>query len=202
MATFNPAFDTYIAQAPAFAQPILSHLRDLVHRAVPDAEEIIKWRAPHFDCKGPLCNMAAFKQHCAFGFWKAKLMEDPQGLLGENAGTAMGQFGRITSLADLPPDEVIIAYLHQAATLNEAGLKVAKKPVDRTNLVVPQELLDALAQHPAAMAVFEAFSYTHKKDYAEWISEAKTEATKQKRIETAIEQLAEGKTRHWKYQKG
>jgi uncharacterized protein YdeI (YjbR/CyaY-like superfamily) len=146
--------------------------------------------------------MAAFKKHCAFGFWKASLMTDPQKIL--TAGSeAMGQMGQIKSLADLPPDEVLIAYLREAVELNEKGVKLPAKPkgAEKKELPVPEYLVAALEGNSKAAETFENFSYSHKKEYVEWLTEAKTEDTRDKRLATAIEWLAEGKSRHWKYAK-
>ncbi len=119
--------DAYIAKAAPFAQPILSHLRELVHRADPQATETIKWGFPHFEHKGILCSMAAFKEHCTFGFWKAELMTDPEHVLAGVGKTAMGHFGRIQNLDDLPRDDVLVAYIQEAARLNETGAKAPQR---------------------------------------------------------------------------
>jgi uncharacterized protein YdeI (YjbR/CyaY-like superfamily) len=192
--------DAYIAKAAPFAQPILEHLRGLVHKACPHAEEAIKWGFPHFITHGEnLCNMAAFKQHCAFGFWKGRLLEDKPGIIETGEKNAMGSLGRITSLKDLPADKVLIAYIKEADRLNEQGIRIAKAPVVKKELVVPEVLTAALKKNKAAQKVWESWSYSHKKEYAEWISEAKTEATRGKRLAQAVEQIAEGKDRNWKY---
>lgn len=201
MPTLDPRIDAYIERAAPFAQPILKHVRKLVHKAVPEIVETIKWGMPAFEYKGPLAGMAAFKQHCTFGFWKAKL------IVGEDRdveSTAMGSFGRITSRKDLPSDKVLLEYLKKARELNEAGIKVAKpKPKTKEQKVVdvPDYFLRALRTNKKALQAFEAFSYSHRKEYVEWITEAKREETRAKRIETALEWLAEGKSRNWKYEK-
>ena len=141
--------------------------------------------------------MASFKQHCALGFWKQSLMEQ-DAFPAEK--TAMGSFGRITSVKDLPSDKVMIGLIHQAVELNEKGVKVAKKPVEKKELVVLKDLTAALGKNKTAKAAFEKFSYSHKKEYVEWIEEAKTEATRNKRLATTVEWLSEGKSRNWKYE--
>jgi uncharacterized protein YdeI (YjbR/CyaY-like superfamily) len=195
MAKKDPRVDAYIAKSADFAKPILTHLRKLVHTAVPDIEEDMKWSFPHFMHDGMVCSMASFKSHCAFGFWKASLV------LGDNGEAgAMGHFGRITSLKDLPPDKTIIGYVKKAARLNEEGIKVPKKPAaPRVALKVPDDLTAALRRNKQARDAFEDFTYSHKKEYVEWITEAKTDATRQKRLETAVAWIAEGKRRNWKY---
>jgi uncharacterized protein YdeI (YjbR/CyaY-like superfamily) len=194
--------DAYIAQSAPFAQAILQHLRALIHKAVPQVTETIKWGMPFFEYEGPLCNMAAFKQHCAFGFWKASLMKDPQGLLQQMEKSAMGHLGRIRSLEDLPADKVLLAYIKEAAALNKQGVKAAPKaPKVQEELEVPDDLKKALARNKAAAKTFQDFSYSNKKEYLEWITEAKTEDTRIKRLHTAIEWMAEGKPRNWKYMK-
>jgi uncharacterized protein YdeI (YjbR/CyaY-like superfamily) len=192
--------DGYIENSADFAKPILNHLRELIHTACPDVEEKWKWSFPNFDYKGPFCNMAGFKQHCSFGFWKASLMRDEHKIL--NAGNeAMGQMGRLKSLEDLPPDDVMIAYIKEAKELNDKGIKRPSKPksTEKKELVIPEYLTTALEENAQAQETFESFSYSHKKEYVEWITEAKTEETRNKRLEKTIEQMSAGKSRHWKY---
>jgi uncharacterized protein YdeI (YjbR/CyaY-like superfamily) len=203
MPNTDPRIDAYIEKAADFAKPILQHLRSLVHKACPQVEETVKWSFPHFDYKGEMmCSMASFKQHCVFGFWKAALMKDP--LLVETAKSevAMGHLGRITSLKDLPGDKKIIAWIYEAMELNDKGIKVIKAPAKPLqNIEVPDYFLKAIKKNTAAKIVFEAFSPSAKKEYVMWLEEAKTEATRLKRLEQAIEWIAEGKQRHWKYMK-
>ena len=195
--------DAYIAKAAPFAQPILSHLRELVHRADPQATETIKWGFPNFEYKGILCSMAAFKEHCTFGFWKAELMTDPEHVLAGVGKTAMGHFGRIQNLDDLPRDDVLVAYIQEAARLNETGAKApqraaAARPVE---LETPEYLLQALRANEAAEKTFAAFSPHKKREYVEWLVGAKTEKTRTLRLATAVELMSEGKELNWKYAK-
>lgn len=201
---YNEQYDLYIEKSQGFAQPILRHLRDLVHKAYPEVEEKMKWSFPNFEYKKSiLCSMASFKQHCAFGFWLGAIMEDPDKILNSSGESAMGQLGRITKLSDLPSDEILIRYLHQAMDLIDKGVKMPKKDTSQKeyNLEIPTALKLALEQNDKAMATFENFSNSNKKEYIVWINEAKTEATKQKRLETTIEWLEEGKIKNWKYVK-
>lgn len=202
MTSRSRKIDAYIDNAADFAKPVLMHLRELVHQACPDVEEGWKWSFPHFMYKGAiLCSMAAFKQHCSFGFWKSSLMADPDHIFAEEERNGMGHLGKIATLKDLPKDAVLKKYIKAAMQLNEEGAKVQKKPApDKKELVTPDDLLQALKANKAAKLTYDAFSYTNKKDYVEWITEAKTEATRLKRLTQAIEWMAEGKTRHWKYQ--
>lgn len=203
MPTTDKRIDTYIEKKADFAKPILKHLRELVHKACPDAEETIKWGMPFFDYKGSvLCAMAAFKEHCSFTFWKAKLMKDPEGILQVAERHAMGNFDRITCLKDLPSDKILIAYIKEAAKLNEDDVKLPpRKKAVPTELKMPADFAAALKKNKKANTVFENFTPGKKKEYIEWITEAKTEPTKMKRIETAVEWIAEGKSRNWKYQR-
>ncbi len=193
----DPRVDAYIGKSAPFAQPILEHIRSLVHKGCPEVEEQLKWGFPNFVYHGILCNVAAFKKHCAFGFWKGKLV------LGEGAGSrdAMGHFGRITSLNELPSDKAILRYIRTAMKLNEEGVpsptRVRKK--EKTPLRIPSYLKAALARNTRARRTFEDFSYSHKKEYVEWITEAKTDETREKRLKTALEWMAQGKGRNWKY---
>ncbi|MBK9671220.1 MAG: YdeI/OmpD-associated family protein [Bacteroidetes bacterium] len=204
MATKDKRIDTYIAKSPLFAQPILTHMRILIHKACPEVIETIKWGMPFFDYKGPMFNFAAFKAHCVGGFWKAKLLKDEHNYLGErknNGGEAMGHLGRMTSLKDLPPDKVLIDFIKQHMKLNETGINVEKKVVVKKELVLPQELEVALSKNKKAQTHFEQFTTSQKGEYADWIAEAKTAATKQKRLADAVEWISEGKIRNWKYLK-
>lgn len=198
MPSTDPRIDAYIEKAADFAQPILIHLRKLIHKSCPDVAETLKWSMPSFEYKGILCNFASFKQHCTFGFWKQSLMETDA--FPKNK-TAMGSFGRITSLKDLPSDKVMIGLIHQAMDLNDKGVKIPKKPATaQKELIVPDDLAKALSKNKKAKSAFESLSYSHKKEYVEWITEAKTEPTRLKRLATTLEWLAEGKHRNWKYE--
>jgi uncharacterized protein YdeI (YjbR/CyaY-like superfamily) len=203
MKTTDNRIDAYIAKAQPFAQPVLNHMRSLVHKACPEVTETIKWGMPSFDYKGPYFSFAAFKNHCVFGFWKARLLKDPKGFLGErkiDGGDAMGHFGRVTGLKDLPPDKVILDFLKQAKKLNDDGIKLPlKKKAPARPIKIPDYFTDALKKNKKALATFDAFSPSHKREYLEWITEAKTEATREKRLEQAMEWMAEGKPRNWKY---
>ncbi|RBQ08776.1 YdeI/OmpD-associated family protein [Pedobacter miscanthi] len=194
--------DQYIINSAEFAIPILDHLRNLVHKADARIEEKMKWGMPFFDYKGTVCHMASFKNHCAFGFWKGSLINDEYGIFKERS-EAMGLLGKITSFDDLPADEILIAYIQQAIKLNEDNIKLPPKPksTEKKELIIPGYLMEALNEDPEALAVFQNFSPSNKKDYVMWLEEAKTEATRLKRLETTLEWLAEGKTRMWKYKK-
>ena len=194
--------DDYILKAQPFAQPILMHLRKLVHAASADVKETIKWGMPFMEYKGPLCNMAAFKAHCSFGFWKAALMEN-SGELAKNQNTAMGHLGRITSLKDLPADKKIIALIKEAVELNEKGIKIAakEKKGKTIEIATPDYFIIALKKNKKAFEIFEAFAPSHRKEYNSWIMEAKTDATRNKRMVQAIEWIEAGKGRNWKYEK-
>src|SRR5437868_75375 len=194
----NKKVDTYIAKSADFAKPILTHLRELVHKACPEVEEVIKWGFPNFDYKGVMCNMAGFKQHCSFGFWKASLMNDPKGLLQANDKGGMGNFDRITSLKDLPSDKILLDFLRQAVALNELGVrrKVKVTPKGTKTIDTPDYFEKALKKNKIARDIFENFAYSHRKEYIQWFEEAKTEETRSKRIAQAIEWISEGKGRN------
>ena len=196
MAGKNPRVQSYIKNAAPFARPILKHFRKIVHSAGPEIEETIRWQSPHFDHKGPLCYMAAFKNHCAFGFWKNRLV------FGNQPGNdeAMGQFGRIASIQDLPNDKVLINYVRKAAEINARGAKPsARRQSKPRKLSVPADLKSALQKNAKAHKTFEGFSYSHKKEYVDWITGAKRDETRQRRLKTAIQWLAQGKPQNWRY---
>lgn len=203
MAKTLPRIDEYIATSEAFAQPILTHIRKLVHLACPEVEEAWKWSFPHFDYKGMMFSMAAFKQHCSVGFWKASLLSDPHKIINANGKTAMGHLGQIKSLSDLPTDDILISYIKEAMQLNEAGSKLApkQKVSEATMPETPDYLQEALTKNVAAATTFQNFSPSNRKEYILWLTEAKTEDTRNKRLQTTLEWLSEGKIRNWKYLK-
>ncbi|TWJ02436.1 uncharacterized protein YdeI (YjbR/CyaY-like superfamily) [Mucilaginibacter frigoritolerans] len=201
MEQYDSRVDAYIAKAAPFAKPILEYIRQLVHETSPQITENIKWGFPFYEYKGVLCNMSAFKQHCALGFWKVALLNDPGSVLKRGDGTA-GSFGPITTIADLPAKEILTDFIRQAMALNENDVKVPvkKAPVEKKAVPeTPDYFLDFLADHPNAKLTFESFSPSHKREYVEWIVDAKTDATRLKRMQTALEWLSEGKSRHWRY---
>jgi uncharacterized protein YdeI (YjbR/CyaY-like superfamily) len=193
--------DAYILKAQPFAQPILNHLRALVHHACPDVVETMKWSMPHFDYKGAMCHMASFKQHASFGFWKASLMKDATLMQNAAKENSMGHLGRITSLKDLPSDKKLISYIKEAMKLNDAGVKVDRKLAVKKELVVPDYFMAALKKNLLAKETFDAFTVSCKREYVDWITDAKTEATRIKRMTQALEWMQEGKKRNWKYEK-
>jgi uncharacterized protein YdeI (YjbR/CyaY-like superfamily) len=200
MGRYDKRIDAYIAKSADFAKPILTHLRDVVHEACPEVEETLKWSHPHFMYKGMLCGMQAFKAHCALGFWKGSLI---MGKAEVRNADGAGQFGRITSLKELPSKKVLVGYVKQAVRLNEEGVSVpkpAKKAAKPKPVVVPDELAVALGKNKKAQAAFDALSPSHRREYTEWIAEAKREETKTRRVIQAIEWISEGKSRNWKYQ--
>jgi uncharacterized protein YdeI (YjbR/CyaY-like superfamily) len=196
----DPRVDDYIRKSAPFARPILQHLRAVVHEACPDCVEEIKWSFPHFTYKGMLASMASFKEHCAFGFWKGALVVGEAAKDGK-AAEAMGQLGRITALSDLPSKATLIKWTRKAAALNDQGIKAIREKTPKPAFAVPADLTAALKKNNKARTVFAAFAPSKQRDYVEWITEAKTDATRSKRLTTAVEWLAEGKSRNWKYER-
>jgi hypothetical protein len=197
MAKRDPRVDAYIAKQGSFARPVLEYVRAVVHEGCPGVNETLKWNVPSFEYQGILCGMAAFKAHLQVGFWKHDLV------VGARM-SGMG-FGRITSVDDLPPRAKFVAYVKKAAKLNEQGVKApwmiarekkrsAKKPIP-----MPADFRAALGRNRKAKAVFDGFSPSHKREYLEWITDAKQETTRGRRIAQSIEWIAEGKARNWKY---
>jgi len=193
-----PGVDAYIAKSAEFARPILEQLRAIVHATCPEVEEGIKWGMPFFSYRdSPMCHMAAFKQHCSFGFWLSK------DVTGGNVGDGMGQFGKLASPKDLPPKKELAALLRKAMALNEAGVKhVRTKAGGKPPSAPPEDLATLLAkrQHAAARKNWAGFPPGAQREYIDWITDAKTDATRQKRLATTLEWLAEGKRRNWKYE--
>ncbi|HVM75157.1 MAG TPA: YdeI/OmpD-associated family protein [Candidatus Saccharimonadales bacterium] len=200
----DPRVDAYIEEAAPFAQPILTHLRELIHQGCPRITESVKWGMPFFIQQDViLCHMAAFKQHCAFGFW-GKEMQQALAKDGRKSSEAMGTLGRITSVKELPSDKILLTYMRQATELVERGQRT--KSIDRPAkrklkpVVIPAELTSALKKNKLAAKAFAAFPTGKQREYAEWIAEAKRPETKQKRLAQAIGWIAQGKSRNWKYE--
>lgn len=198
MGKIDPRVDAYIARAAPFAQSILSWLRETVHKACPEVEETIKWGMPYFTYRGMLAGMAAFKAHCAFGFWRW------QDLNGTAASSdAMGQFGRITTVSDLPSRAALMRLIKQAMVLNDSGdRKAVRKPAaPRPAPQSPPDLEAALRKNAQARAAYQRLSPSHRREYVEWLEEAKRDETRKRRLATTIEWLSEGKSRNWKYER-
>ncbi len=199
MASRDPRVDAYVEKSADFAKPILTHLRETVHSAAPSAQETIKWGMPFFTYNGRiLCSMASFKAHCAFLFWKGSQVVEQS---ANRSDEAMGQFGRITKVSDLPSKKALTGYIKKAMALHEeiAESPPRPKPKARPPIPMPAPFKAALAQSKKASAAFEKLSPSHRREYLEWIAEAKTDATRDKRIATAVEWISEGKSRMWKY---
>jgi hypothetical protein len=193
MVTRLGAVDAYIAKAPPFARPILERIREAFHAGAPEVVEAMKWGVPSFEYKGPLGNMAAFKEHVRWGFWKSKLMKDPE-------ATGIGA-KKVTDVSELPPKRVLVEYVREAVRLNDAGAKVARGARKAVTVKVPADFQKALAGNRGALENFKDFAPSHRREYVEWIEEAKKDETRQKRIATAVEWIAEGKSRNWKYER-
>jgi len=193
--------DAYIEKSAPFAKPILIRLRKIIFQSCPDVKESIKWSFPNYEIYGSmLCSMAAFKEHCSFGFWKASLLKDEDGILKLAERNAMGHLDRLTSATDLPSDKILISYIREAALLNKNKVKVVRpKTAPKKELPLPDIFRTALKKNRKAQKLFETFSPSQRREYIEWITEAKTDATRESRLATAIEWIAEGKVRNWKY---
>lgn len=187
MAARDPRIDDYIERAPAFAKPILTRIRKAVHAGCPQATETLKWRTPTFEYKGILCGMAAFKAHCVLGFWKAALMKTPVR-------------DRFESIEDVPSEAALVTLVREAAALNESGIKAPRaNKAPRKPLAAPADMISAIRKNKRAQATYDAFSPSCRREYIEWITEAKTDETRHRRLATAVEWMAEGKARNWKY---
>ena len=201
----DPQVTAYIEAAEDFAQPILNHLRQLIHKNCPGVVEAIKWRIPHFDYKGDfMCVLAAAKNHCSLTFMKSEFMTDPRFAGGKKVKAGQRFLSKITSMSDLPSDKELSAFIKEAMELNEKGVKLDKtakaKPGSSKPLETPGYFVEALATNPAAKEVFETQSASFRKNYITWLESAKTDATRQQRIDEALAWIAEGKGRFWKYE--
>jgi uncharacterized protein YdeI (YjbR/CyaY-like superfamily) len=197
MGARDPRVDAYIAKSADFAKPILKRLRAEVHAVCPDVIEELKWSSPHFNYKGMFCMMAGFKKHCIFGFWKHKLVVGP-----DAPGNAWARFQQLTSVDDLPSSRVLAGYLKKAMRLNDEGIAIQRKPRKAAKPVrVPADLAAALKKDKKAQAAFADFSPSHRREYVEWITDAKAADTRARRLAQAAEWIADGKSRNWKYER-
>ncbi len=197
MGTRDKRIDAYIAKAAPYARPILRHLRAVIHEGCPDVEETLKWGMPNFTYHGILCGFAAFKAHAVFGFWRGTLIVGK-----DHAKTqeAMGQFGCLASLKDLPNKRVLLGYVKEAMRLNEQGIKTPPKHKPRKKaLPTPADLAAGLRKSAKAKAAWAEFSLSARREYLEWITEAKRAETRAKRLKTTLTWVAQGKQRNWKY---
>ena len=204
MGSRSNAVSTYIRKSQPFAQPILTHLRELIHDTCPGVEETIKWGMPHFVYRNAgLCHMAGFKAHAAFGFWKHGLLAGGPGAAAGLNRTGMGSFGRLTSLEDLPGRRALAALIRRAMKLNEQGVKrpTRSKPGRPVVVRTPPWLMAALRRNATALATYQGLPPGHRREYVQWLTEAKTDGTRAKRLATAVAWLSEGKRRNWKYEK-
>jgi hypothetical protein len=200
----NPAVDAYIAKSAPFARPILARVRALMHKACPKIQETIKWGVPHFECEGIVGNMAAFKQHAAFGFWsrkllKAELGKDAAKMFPSRQDSSMG--GRkLRSLDDMPSEALILKTIKAAVALNMSGVRPSREQKRKPPPKTPPYLAAMLARNAKARATYERFTPAQRREYVDWLRDAKQDATRERRLATTVAWLAEGKQRNWKYQ--
>ena len=196
----DPRIDAYIADAAPFARPILKHIRDVVHEGCPDVVETMKWSTPSFEHHGVMCGMAAFKAHCMMGFWKAELLGQQFPALVTD-GESLQRLGGIKTIRDLPARSILLKVVKAAARLNEDGVKLPRpdRVESKKTIRAPADLLAALRNNPQARAGYDALSPSHKREYIEWITEARRDETRRQRVDTAVEWMADGKIRNWKY---
>lgn len=202
MEKYSSKIDSYIEKSQDFAQPILHYIRETVHEYCPEAQETMKWSFPHFIYKGKnLCAMASFKQHCTFGFWLEKEMKTMQEITQDIEKNSMFSLGKITKIEDLPSKPQLKKAIKEAMELTNMGVTMKKVAPSKIEMEIPDYFLSALQAQPTAKEIFENASTSFRKEYIAWVTEAKTEATRSKRLEQSLEWIAEGKGRNWKYQK-
>lgn len=202
MEKYSPKIDAYIEKSQDFAKPVLHYIREIIHEFCPDAEETMKWSFPHFIYKGKnLCAMASFKQHCTFGFWLEKEMKSMQEITQDIEKNSMFSLGKIAQVGDLPSKSQLKKAIKEAMELTDMGVTMKKAPPSKIEMEIPDYFQRALEAQPKAKEIFEKASPSFRKEYIAWVTEAKTEATRDKRLEQSLEWIAEGKGRNWKYQK-
>ncbi|AZB19157.1 hypothetical protein EG352_15935 [Chryseobacterium indologenes] len=202
MEKYSSKIDAYIEKSQDFAKPVLQYIRKTVHEFCPDVEETMKWSFPHFIYKGKnLCAMASFKQHCTFGFWLEKEMKTMQEITQNIEKNSMFSLGKITRTEDLPSKPQLKKAIKEAMELTDMGITMKKAAPSKTEIEIPDYFQTALDAHEKALDAFKNGSPSFRKEYITWITEAKTEATRNKRMEQALEWIAEGKGRNWKYER-
>lgn len=202
MEKYSSKTDAYIEKSQEFAKPILHYIRETVHEFCPEAEETMKWSFPHFIYQGKnLCAMASFKQHCTFGFWLEKEMKTMQEITQDIEKNSMFSLGKITKIEDLPSKPQLKKAIKEAMELTELGVTLKKAPASKTETEIPDYFKKALNENKKAGEVFKKASPSFRKEYIMWVTEAKTEATRNRRLEQSLEWMAEGKSRNWKYEK-
>ncbi|MEP6467420.1 MAG: YdeI/OmpD-associated family protein [Parafilimonas sp.] len=204
MENYNKEVTAYIAKMADFAKPILNHLREIIFRTCPDVEENIKWGTPHYSFKGDhLCMFGGFKQHCSFSLYKAELMKDKEIQESVKGGKKFGYMDKVKDISELPDSKILVAYIKEAMELNATGIAKPKpvKEKSAVEVVAPNAFLDALKKDKQATAIFESKSPSFRKNYIVWLADAKTEETRQKRVNQSLEWIAEGKDRFWQSKK-
>ncbi|KQT22100.1 hypothetical protein ASG31_01805 [Chryseobacterium sp. Leaf404] len=202
MEKYSPLVDDYIEKAPDFSKPVLNHIREVVHECYPEIEEAIKWKFPTFMYKGKiLCSMVSFRQYCSMGFWLHDSMKTLKNLDTDVEKTNMFSLGKITGLKDVPSKPQLKKIILEAMELTDMGVKLRKAAPSKNEITVPEYFQNVLNQNKKALEVFEKASPSFRKEYATWIVDAKTETTRNKRIDQALEWISEGKGRNWKYEK-
>jgi len=203
MAELNKEVDAYIAKSADFAKVILDHLRNIIHETCPDVKEDIKWGTPHYSYKGDhLCMMGGFKSHCSFSLYKAEFMKDKAIQASVQSGKKFGYMDKIKSVSELPAKQILVSLIKESMTLNEQGIKKAKTISDKPKILeVPDYLIASLNANPKAKENFYSKSDSFRKEYIVWISDAKTDETRQKRMNEALEWIEDGKSRFWKLKK-
>lgn len=202
MPNYNKKVDEYISKMADFAKPILNHLREIIHETCPDVEENIKWGTPHYSYKGDhLVMMAGFKQHCSFSLYKAELMKDKDIQESVKAGKKFGYMDKLKDLTELPNKKILVAYIKEAMELNANGIAKPKEVKEKVEVNAPTEFIEALKQDKTANSIYESKSPSFRKNYIIWLADAKTDETRQKRIDQSIEWIREGKDRFWQSKK-
>ncbi|OCA79123.1 hypothetical protein BBH99_00825 [Chryseobacterium contaminans] len=202
MEKYNIKVDEYIEKSPDFAQPILMYLREVIHETCTDAEEAIKWKFPTFMYKGKiLCSITSFKYYCSLGFWLHQEMKTLKEIETTAGKSSMFSLGKITKMEDLPSKSQLKKAIKEAMELTDMGVTMKKAAPSKTEVEIPDYFLSALQEQQKALEVFEKASPSFRKEYITWIAEAKTEVTRNKRMEQALEWIAEGKGRNWKYER-
>jgi hypothetical protein len=191
----------YMAELPEWQRRMLVRLRQLIHEAAPEVEEAWRWDKPHFDNAGIMVGLCAFKEHVAVWFHKGALLKDTKKLFEATARTEeKGMRAYKLHEGDKINEAAFLDLVKQAVAVNDKGTKLREAKPTKKALVVPEDLEQVLRKDPTAWANWEAFPVGHRRAYVEWVTDARQEETRKRRIAQSLEKIREGEQQEERHQ--